>query len=48
MAYTPDYTEGDLSSSIVDIIVKVIVTVGIFTTIIVLLFVWGYLKKRVK
>ena len=47
MTYTPDYSEGDLSSSIIDIIVKVIVTIGIFTTIIVLLFIWGYLKKKV-
>ena len=48
MAYTPDYTEGDLSSSIVDIIVKVVLTVGTFITIIVLLMMYSYLKKKLK
>ena len=48
MAYTPDYTESDLSSSIVDVIVKVILVVGTFITIIVLLMIWKFLKKQVK
>lgn len=46
MAYTPDYAEGDLSNSVVDIIVKGILTVGTFITIIVLLMIWNFLKKR--
>lgn len=48
MAYTPDYTEADLSSSIIDIIVKVILTVGIFATLIVLLYMFSYLKKKLR
>lgn len=48
MAYTPDYSESDLSSSIIDIIVKIIITVGIFTTIVVLLLIWTFLKKRLR
>jgi len=46
MAYTPDYSEGDLSSSIIDIIVKVILTVGIFATLIVLLLIYNFAKKK--
>jgi len=46
MAYTPDYTESDLSASIVDTIVKVILVVGTFITIIVLVMIWNFLKKR--
>lgn len=48
MAYTPDYSEGDLSSSVIDIIVKGIVTLGLFATIIVLILLWGFLKKRAR
>jgi len=48
MAFTPDYTESDLSSSIIDIIVKVILSVGIFATLIVLLMLFVYLRKRVR
>ncbi len=48
MAYTPDYTEADLSSSIVDIIVKIILVVGTFITIIVLLMIWKVVKKQVR
>lgn len=46
MAYTPDYTEGDLSASVVDTIVKAIIVVGTFITIIMLVFIWNFLKKR--
>ena len=48
MAYTPEYTESDLSASIVDIIVKVILVVGTFITIIVLVFIWRMLKKQIR
>lgn len=47
MAYTPDYSEGDLSSSIIDVIVKAVITVGIFATLIVLLLMWNWMKKRI-
>lgn len=48
MVYTPDYSEGDLSSSIVDIIVKVILTIGTFITIIMLVLIYNFLKKKVR
>jgi len=48
MAYTPDYTESDLSSGIIDLIVKIILAVGIFTTLIVLILIFKYLKKKVR
>jgi hypothetical protein len=47
MAYTPDYSEADISSSVIDIIVKIVLTVGLFATIIVLLFLYSFLKNRV-
>ena len=46
MAYTPDYTEADLSSSLIDVIVKAVITVGIFATLIVLLLMWNWMKKK--
>lgn len=48
MAYTPEYSESDLSASIIDTIVKAIIVVGIFTTLIVLVLLWGWLKKRMR
>lgn len=48
MAYTPDYTEGDLSSSIIDTIVKVIITVSTFATLIVLVLLFKWLKKHAR
>jgi len=48
MAYTPDYAEGDLSNSIIDTIVKVIITVSTFVTLIVLVLLWGWLKRNMK
>ena len=46
MAFTPDYTEGDLSASVIDIIVKGILTVGTFVTIIVLIMLYNYVRRR--
>lgn len=46
MVYTPDYTETDLSASIVDVIVKSILVVGTFITIIMLVVIYGFVKKR--
>jgi len=48
MAYTPDYTESDLSAGIVDTIVKVILVIGTFITVIVLVFIYGFLRKKLK
>lgn len=47
MAYTADYSESDISSSVIDIIVKIVLTVGLFATIIVLLFLYTFLKNKV-
>ncbi|MCJ7768166.1 hypothetical protein MUP79_07225 [Candidatus Bathyarchaeota archaeon] len=48
MAYTPDYTEGNLSDSIIDTIVKVVITVSTFATLIVLIMLYGWLKGHLK
>lgn len=48
MAYTPDYTETDLSASIIDVIVKAIIVVGIFITIIMLAFIWRMVTRLAK
>ena len=47
MAYTADYTESDLSNSVIDTIVAAIIVVGQFVTIIVLIFLYNWMKKRV-
>lgn len=48
MAYTPDYTESDLNSGIIDVIVKVILVVGTFITVIVLLMLYSWVKKKMR
>lgn len=48
MAYTPDYTESDLSNSIIDTIVKVIITVSTFATLIVLIMLFNWMKKQMR
>jgi len=48
MAYSPDYTESDLSASTIDIIVKVILTIGTFATLIVLVYMFAFLKRKIK
>lgn len=46
MAYTPSYTEADMSASIIDTVVKVLILVGTFATLIVILFMFAWAKKK--
>ena len=46
MVYAPDYYEEDLSEIVIDIIVKGLVTFGIFATLVVLVLVIKWVRKR--
>jgi hypothetical protein len=48
MAYTPDYDETDLSEASVNFIAAVIVGIGTFVTVFLIVFVIGYVRKRIK
>lgn len=48
MAYTAQYDEADLSSATIDAIIKAMIIVGQFVTLIVLLLLWGWMRKRAK
>jgi hypothetical protein len=46
MAYTPDYTADDLSSVTIDGIVKIFVAIVSFATLVGLILLYGWLKKK--
>lgn len=48
MAYTPDYSEGDLSASVIDVIVKIFIGVGVFAFLIVLVLLVNWARTRVR
>jgi len=48
MAYTAQYDEADLSASVIDTVIKVFIIVGQFITLIVILFLWAWLKKKTR
>jgi ABC-type uncharacterized transport system permease subunit len=48
MAYNATYVEGDLAEASINGIVKVILTVGSLITLVVLVFMFVYIKKKVK
>lgn len=48
MAYTPNYSETDLTSSITDGIVKIILTISSFITLIVVIAIFVWLKKKTR
>lgn len=48
MAYTPSYTDGDISSAAIDGVVKVIIAFASLATLVGLVMVYGLLKKHWK
>lgn len=48
MAYNSTYAEGDIATASLDGIIKVILTVGSLITIVVLIAMYTYFKKKVK
>lgn len=46
MAYTPDYTEADLEEASINTIAKAIISVGGFIVIIVLIFLFAWVRKK--
>jgi len=47
MAYTPEYEDGDISKAVIDFIVKGLVVVSSLATLIVLVLIYNFMKKRV-
>ena len=48
MAYTPDYTSEDLSAVTIDGIVKIFVAIVSFATLVGLILLYGWLRKKMK
>lgn len=48
MAYTPDYSADDLSAVTIDGVVKVFVALVSFATLIGLILLYGWLRKKMK
>jgi hypothetical protein len=48
MAYTPNYTEEDISEASVSTITKFIIGASTFVTVFIIVFVIGWVNKRVK
>lgn len=46
MAYNSTYSEGDISASVVNTIAKVLITVGTLITVIVVVFLYSWVKKH--
>lgn len=46
MAYVAEYDEADLSASVIDTIIKVFIIIGQFITLVVILFMWAWAKKK--
>jgi hypothetical protein len=46
MAYNASYEETDIAEGVINMIVKGLITVGSFATLIVVIFLYGYVRKR--
>lgn len=48
MAYNASYNEGDIAESVVNTLVKGLVTVGTLITVIVVVFLYNWIRKNVR
>ena len=48
MAYNATYTEDDITGASINLIVKVVLTVGTLITIIVIAYLWKFGKKSMR
>lgn len=46
MAYNASYQEGDIAASVINTIVKMLITVGTLITVIVVIMLYGWFRKR--
>jgi len=46
MAYNATYTDSDIAPVVVDAIVKLLAVIGVFATLIALVLLWNFLKKK--
>jgi len=46
MAYVPEYTAGDMSASIINTLVTIVLVVGAFAAIVALVLLWRFLTGK--
>lgn len=46
MAYNASYEEGDIAEAVISTLVKALVTVGTLVTVIVVIFMYGWVKRN--
>ena len=46
MAYNSSYDEGDIAESVVNTIVKALITLGTLITVIVVVSLWVWIRRR--
>ncbi len=46
MAYTPDYTSGDISAAAIDTIAIMIITVSSLAVVVILILMYNWARKR--
>lgn len=46
MAYNASYEEGDIAEAVINTIVKAVVTIGTLITVVVVVMLYNYVKKR--
>lgn len=48
MAYNASYEEGDIASATINVIVKIVITVGVFVTVLVTVWLYSMFRKTFK
>jgi len=46
MSYNASYSEGDLSASVLDTIIKIAIVFGQFITLVVIIFIYRFIKQK--
>ncbi len=46
MSYNSNYEEGDIASATINLIVKIILGVGALITLVVVVFIYSFVKKK--
>jgi hypothetical protein len=48
MAYTPDYTSGDIGTSTIDLSARLIISLSLFAVLIIIIFALDYFRRTLK
>ncbi len=46
MAYNASYTEGNIAEAVINTIVKAVVTIGTLVTVVVVVMLYTYVRKK--